>query len=342
MFLLLFLILTAACSVSFGGGSGVEQTKAALEIQSTRLSLQQTEIALNAANQSQAQQPPPTEPDPTQPPPTEVPPTQPPSPTQEVLPTNTVPVPTPTTAVSMEEKIQSANILVYDDSHGSFDIYGRPISSRVEDALAGLGLTGSNVVKVKDAMGDFLSQLNSGADWDLIIVAAESRNNIRGEFWEAIYDRMLDGSAVVAELWYLDQINRGKIYSLLNGCGFDVDKSWDRLPGADLNNYLIYILEPDREVFQTPNTVGMLIPSSDFAWVGDVGDLVKLTSGGDAVLLAGALPNEYQTYGLITECMQGRVIFQTFDTHDYKYEDTVALWENYIIYTLTNHFEAYP
>jgi hypothetical protein len=38
--------------------------------------------------------------------------------------------------------------------------------------------------------------------------------------------------------------------------------------------------------------------------------------------------------------MDGRVILQTFSSHDYPTNDMVALWQNYIVYTLTNHFLA--
>jgi hypothetical protein len=184
--------------------------------------------------------------------------------------------------------------------------------------------------------------LNSGAKWDLIIVAAESRQNIRGEFWDVIGDHIRDNVAVVSEVWYLDKIANGRIATVLNGCGIAFEKDWQRVVGANLNNYLVYILEPDNPVITTPNTIGMLIPTSNYAWYGDVGDRVKLVTGGDAVLLAGSLPSEHSRYGLITSCYGGRVIFQTFDTHDYKIKDTLALWQNYIINALTNHFLVTP
>jgi hypothetical protein len=36
--------------------------------------------------------------------------------------------------------------------------------------------------------------------------------------------------------------------------------------------------------------------------------------------------------------MDGRVIWQSFSTHDYAADDTLALWQNYIVYTLKNRF----
>jgi hypothetical protein len=41
-------------------------------------------------------------------------------------------------------------------------------------------------------------------------------------------------------------------------------------------------------------------------------------------------------------CFNGRVIIQTFSNHDYRKEDVMVLWENYIVYTLTNHFNIAP
>ena len=67
--------------------------------------------------------------------------------------------------------------------------------------------------------------------------------------------------------------------------------------------------------------------------------MIKIGPGGDARILGGILYNNKNDYGVIAECMEGRVIFQTFSTHDYRIDQTTALWENYIIYTLTKHYE---
>jgi hypothetical protein len=45
---------------------------------------------------------------------------------------------------------------------------------------------------------------------------------------------------------------------------------------------------------------------------------------------------------LITACIEGRVIIQTFSDHDYHRSDIQALWENYVTYVLTNHFAVVP
>jgi hypothetical protein len=362
---ILIIILGVTCSAPINlssGNAGAEETTIAMDIQSTILAQQQTQNAQqsNPPNNEEQSQPAqqdsqmiPEQPSaPQEPPqvPPQMPPTYTPNPTytpQPILgptvpPLPTIaPLPTQPTGPSMDERIRSAKILVYDDSYGSIDSFGRGMTSRIDDALNGMGLTGGNVTNVHDAMGNFMSQLNSGTEWDLIIVGAENRRGIQGEFWDTIGHHINNNVAVIAEMWTLDSIANGRIAPVLVGCGIGYATDWTRKQNANLNDYLIYILEPSNPVFTTPNTIGMLIPTSDYAWYGDVGDRVKLT-GGDAVLLAGSLPKEHSTYGLISSCHGGRVIFQTFDTHDYKYKDVIPLWQNYIHNTLTNHFTVTP
>ena len=67
---------------------------------------------------------------------------------------------------------------------------------------------------------------------------------------------------------------------------------------------------------------------------------MKLGVGGDATLLAGLYHDRKGDYGVIAECLDGKAIFQTFSTHDYRYDQTTALWVNYMTYTLTNHYHA--
>lgn len=344
--LIAVFVFMMACSIPKGiniGGSdsSADQTRVAVGIQSTMLALQLTKSAGGNNDQSTD--------------------TAPQSTSQQILPPTYTPYPTYTIPAAdlpllpeititedvihntqdMQARIDNAKILVYDDSYGSYDIYGRALVSRIEEALDGLGLNGANVHKVHDAMGNFMNELNSGTQWDLIIVGAESRNYIRGEFWDIIGDHINNNVAVISELWYLDQIAGGRIAPVLSGCGIAFEKNWERNEDANLNNYLVYILEPENPLFSNPNTIGMLIPTSDYAWEGDVGDRMKLTSD-QGILLAGSLPNEHSRYGLISSCHEGRVIFQTFDTHDYKIKDMIPLWQNYVINTLTNHFLVTP
>jgi hypothetical protein len=122
-------------------------------------------------------------------------------------------------------------------------------------------------------------------------------------------------------------------------CGISFQRDWWRDNKADLNDYLVYLLEPDDPMFSQPNAMSMLIPSGSFLWVGDIGDLLEINAGSDAVLLGGAQKKQYDSYGAIAECLDGRMVWQTFSTHDYKYQDMINMWQNYIYNTLLARYE---
>jgi hypothetical protein len=67
---------------------------------------------------------------------------------------------------------------------------------------------------------------------------------------------------------------------------------------------------------------------------------MKIGSGGDAKLLAGISPREKNQFGVLSTCLEGRMVLQTFDSHDYRQSQVIPLWQNYIYYTLKNHFLA--
>ena len=229
--------------------------------------------------------------------------------------------------------IDASNILVYEEIAGYIDLV--PVVSRA------LKSVGGHHVYVGDAMGTFMDQLNSGTKWDLIIVAAEARRAISGDYWDVLKSQVDGGSALVTEMWYLDKINGGKIAPFLYECGVDVQANWTRVFGDDRFKYEMYWIDPTNPVFNTPNKVTRFGASlTDPYWDGDIGDFLKLRPGSSAKILASHGQGQDQNYGLITSCMGGRVILQTFDSHDYPTNDMVALWQNYITYTLTNHFQA--
>jgi len=249
-------------------------------------------------------------------------------PTEEVV---VPPTEEPEPEVTFEDWLDDVNILVYNDMWG----YGE--TQVVENAIDGLGL-GSNTKNVRDAMGDFLSQMNSATKWDLIIVAAESRSSISGEYFDVLADQIDRGASVVIEIWYIDDIAHGKIQPVMQRCGIAYQRDWYRRRGANLNEFLVYLLKPEDPMFSEPNTISMLIPY-DVLWVLDVGDMVEVNPGSDAVLLAGSQPREYNSYGLLAECLDGRMVWQLFSTHDYKYQEMINLWQNYIHNTLMARYE---
>ncbi len=232
----------------------------------------------------------------------------------------------------IQEKFNTANILIFEDMFAN-TYYVHVVSKAITSM-------GGNQVYVGDAIGTFLEKLDSKTNWDLIIVASEFRNSITGEYWTKIKDQVDKGVAVVAEVWYLDTISDGKIAPLLKECGVEVQASLDRGSGFHTFDYPVYWVEPNSPVFNTPNQVEEFRYSIQDAGIGDVGDLLKLSEGSNATILASHSDGQAIEDGLLTSCMQGRVLFQTFSSHDYPTDEMVALWQNYITYTLTNHFQA--
>jgi len=252
-------------------------------------------------------------------------------------PTINFPTPKPPeepTKQDIQALIKSANILVYEDM-----IDYPQFITIVSKALKSIG---GKHVYVGDAIGTLMNELNSGTDWDLIIIAAEARGAISGDYWDVIKGEVDDGVGLITEIWYLDDIGAGKIAPLLYECGVQVQKDWYRAPGDDRLKYNMFWSQPHSPVFNIPNKVTAFGASlTTPAWNGDIGDLMQTRPGSDATILASHESGEGQsTYGLITSCMQGRMILQTFDSHDYPTDPMVALWQNYITYTLTNHFES--
>lgn len=329
---LVFSLLLGSCSLLpfVSDNTSLESTRVALAIQQTSLAMSQA--------QQEAEEPQPVveQPAPVQPtytpyptytsqvvaqPTEESPPTEEPPATEE-----------PQPAMSFEDWMKEANILVYDA------MYGRGDTPVIETAIEGLGL-GRNVKNVGNAIGDFLSEMNSAIEWDLIVVGSEYRSQVQGEVFDVLVTQIDRGSAVVIETWYIDQIYNGRIRPVMQRCGITFHQDWWRDDNTNLNTYLIYLLEPSDPLFSQPNTISMLIPY-DVRWVEDVGDTVETIPGSGAVLLAGRQPKEYNSYGLITECLDGRMVWQTFSTHDYKDQEMINLWQNYVYNTLKARYDS--
>jgi hypothetical protein len=183
--------------------------------------------------------------------------------------------------------------------------------------------------------GHFMEYLNSGTKYDLIIVGAEAKDRISGEFWDVINTRLTrDKTALIAEVWYLDTEASGPISKILSGCGIRYQKDYSL---ADS----IYWWDPTHPIFNEPNTVLPLLHYNRY-WDNQTGDQIRLGGSGDAVLLAGLTAKKSNQEGVLASCYDGRVIIQTFSDHDYDQADIIPLWENYIHYTLKNHFLAVP
>lgn len=320
-------------------------TQAFMELQATQLAVQSQQSTLNAAmNAPTATQVPPSQtPIPTQ---TSQPTsTETPAPTSTIAPTQTpqpaatdtaVPTPTPTQGISMEEKIKKSNVLVFEDIWGYYPLAG---DKRVNSAVNMMNFSGGRVINVGDALGDFKAHLNSSTPWDLIVVSAESRSGVKGEFWDYVQEQMHKKVAIIAEIWYLDDINQGRISPILSECGVSLHKDWGRGPNYDQLDYSILLLDTAHPVFNIPNK-GISLVTPNIFWEKDAGDLYKLGAGGDATLLAGVYTSHKSDYGVLASCMQGRFMLMGFSTHDYRRDQTVPLWVNMMTYVLTNHYQA--
>lgn len=261
------------------------------------------------------------------------------APTNTIGPTLTfTPVPptsTPRVSRDMENRIYNARVLILED------IACDPVLiPRIGMAVEELGMNPELVYNYNCATGDFVEKLNEGEEWDLIIIATEQRTEARLDIWEALYDYAMDGTAIVIEAWYLEEIQGGSIQPLLDECGVRVHADWHRKIEDEAYTYVIYdVADNNHEIFNRLKQVTMpMIPR--FYWADDVGDLIEVLPEKSGVAILGGLHKSHSTYyGLITECMDKRMILQTFPTHNYKKYDTIYLWENYIYNTLLAHFE---
>ena len=313
---ILFAALVLACNIYASSAPVVvtptpvspppfDPTKVALEIQATMMAQQLTQ---NAQQPSQPEQPPaqPTSAPPVDtiaPPPTEIPPT----PEEDI-----------------ETKIKSASVLVYENTDA------RGFGMWIQQALDNLGL---KYLQTGSYSGRFMEQLNSGKPYDLIIVGAEDKNVIRGEFWDVINTRLVrDKAALIMEVWYLDRYSAGPLNNVLGKCGVKYHKDYDLAES-------IYWWDSAHPIFTEPNVILPLLHYNRY-WANQTGDRIRLTGSGDAVLLAGLSSKPSADGGVIATCMEGRMIIQTFSDHDYNEDEVVPLWENYVHYALKNHFLA--
>ena len=310
------VVLALACNIPGSGAppagapqpTAFDPTKAALEFQATAMSQRLTEQAMTTAQSAPDTQSISLPEQPTS------------EPTTEAIPVSTQILPTATQDI--EARMKSAKILVYEDTPY--------IGTWIKDTLQGMGL---KHVFVGDAMGNFMENLNSGIQWDLIIVGAESHDYVSGDFFDVITERVVkDKTAVIIEMWYLDKVSEGRIKPLTTKCGVELQKSYDAASS-------IYWLESSSPVFTEPNIAVPLI-HYDIYWQWQAGDYMRLLPGSNATLLAGMYQNRDSDYGVIASCFDGRVILQTFCNHDYHEADIELLWENYVYNTLKNRFAA--
>lgn len=222
--------------------------------------------------------------------------------------------------------LKSANILLYED------MILIPTTKRY--AKAALDNMGLNYKDDGNAMGwlksDLLSGGPDGKGWDLVILALEVRSNISGEYFTYINQALNQGSSVIIEIWYLDQVSGGTVSSLLSKCGVKVQGNYVGKTGT-VNDLLIWPLETGHPILTEPNS-GFRFTNVAVYWpFSDLGDLMKKTGKkSDTKFLLGTIAQNKNDHGVLTVCMDGRLIIQTFSSHDMAAEEMIPLWENYI------------
>ncbi len=106
----------------------------------------------------------------------------------------------------------------------------------------------------------------------------------------------------------------GKFADLLDSCGVKLQKT------VEMSTPLGYYLPADA-IFNQPNQIAPLKTEFPATWSSNAIDLMQLTDGSQATILAGTNPDKVNS-GAITKCYDGRMILQTFGSHDYP-EDNV-------------------
>ncbi|MGB9639833.1 MAG: hypothetical protein ACPL4H_02910 [Anaerolineales bacterium] len=299
------VFIMTACTSPSGSSSSSQATLEAIAFQNTALALQITQAAQN-----------------------QQPTTMPPSAGNQ-----TIPTPRPT---SLDDLRQNAKILLYEDIAQNTSGLERYVKRALDEA-------GYHYMDIKGDQNQLKSQILGNVQWDLIIISAEVNGKIPGDYFEYLVNHFQRGSALIIEMWDLDDILYGKIGMipkvkwLMDTCGVELQSDWYSPEVRD-----VWALQPQHAVWSSPNRVGDL-KNVGIIWRGDIGDLLKIKRVnnqvvGDAVFLVGLTPANNSLNGLLTTCVNGRLVLQTFDTHEYERAEMIKLWQNYVYHTLNNHF----
>lgn len=247
------------------------------------------------------------------------------------------PTPLPPSGEDLKAWMSGAAILVYEDM-----VTDPTESLYVKDTLKSMGL--KNVKWDGNAMGWFKSDLLSspnGKPWDLVIIAAESRDEVSGEYFDYLSDVLNQGTSVIMESWYLDDVSEGKISPILSKCGITV---YPYVPGAgSINDVVIYPLSggSTHPVLNEPNRGLSFTQARDtWLWSFDLGSQMAFTGQGDAQLLLGTDPQQEGQDATLAVCQNGQITLQTFSSHSFPYRVMYPLWENMIYNALRVRFSS--
>jgi hypothetical protein len=222
--------------------------------------------------------------------------------------------------VDLQAAMDSAKIILFEDMW--FDRYIQPA----------LDQGGYRYTDVSDKVGTLKEELLSGTRWDLVIAAAEGRGGVQGEFFDYIEQQLDDGASVILEMWTLDWVAEGRIRPILDECGIEFQENW-----VNPSNRGVFWVDPTHPIATTPNEVSLARFTN--YWDGDVGDLVHLSRGTTATIIGSADQANATQDGLITVCYDGRLLIQTFSSHDHSKQVMGQLWQNYVYFMLSNRFK---
>jgi hypothetical protein len=238
---------------------------------------------------------------------------------------------------NFEEKMKTAKILLFED------MVNDPSEYRyVQRTLDAMNLRYKDDGSAKGWLKtDMLGGSPGGGPWDLIILAAEWRESISGEFFDYLNNVLDQGTSVIIEAWYLDDISEGKVAPILADCGVQVYEYYPKT--GTLNDIVVWPLSSaaTHPVMTTPNGGLSFTKARDkWLWSFDLGDHTALTGRGDAVLLIGNDATSDYKDGVLTVCMGGQMTLMTFSSHSFPYQTMYPLWENMIYNALKIRFEG--
>jgi hypothetical protein len=244
----------------------------------------------------------------------------------------------PTQSIDFESWMQSANILLFEDMVNHLLDTNR----YVQGALDEMGLSYKDDGSAKGWLKtDLVGGAPDGEPWDLVIIAAESKTGVQGEFFEYVLDALDRGSSVIMEVWYLDQTYNGSAGALLDRCGIEFENNWRKVPPLAM---VMFPVDSSHPILFEPNNLSFTDVYSywwdpDGEIVYDIGDQVKLAPGSDARILVATNANYKDSHGTLTVCVDGRLILQTFSSHQLTYNASSLIWQNYIYNALKVRFE---
>jgi hypothetical protein len=289
-----------------------------LELEATERALQSTQTAVGVPNQPIDNQP------------TVVTSNQ----SIETQPVFTPPVTQSTDAIQIpsvltfEEWMKTAKILLYEDIVGIPKVE-RYVKGTLEIMKSRYGIDYDDVGNAKGWLKErLIFGAEGGVPWDLIIIAVEARGGVSGEFFEYLQDNLDQGSSVILEIWYLDQISEGKVEPILEKCGVNITNYVGSLSRQPID--LVLWPLTTHPILTEPNNYPKLTKVIYFWPPNDLGDYMELSGTGDAQLLYGRKAGETTRLGTLTVCLKGQLIIQTFSNHNYFGDAMNIAWENYI------------